>query len=251
MQTQNHSKSGLQKAGSYVFNFGVLAGIATLTFGLISCGGGGGGSSPDTVNGALTITEITPPGIVASSVFQTIVLSGTNFASGVTLTITGASGTPVVSSVAVTNSNTLTAQVQITTAPTNRYVTVSVQPASSAVPVTHILGVANTRVTYANILSRTYFTTNCTGCHSSSMPSNEYLDLTNANGLINQASYRCGSRLRVTRGDPRQSSNYLIDKIQAPTGSATCFGVAMPKSGTKLQASEIQDFIEWIAGGTL
>jgi len=241
----------MQKIVGYLFNVGLIVGLSTITFGLISCGGGGGAASSDNGNGSLTITEINPPGIVASSVFQTIVLSGTNFASGVTLTFTGASGTPVVSSVAVTNSMTLTALVKIDTAPTNRYVSVSVQPASSSPAVTHVLGVASVRRNFVThiypLLQMNTTGASCTGCHSGVSPPGG-LDLNTANYLNNQPSQGCSSRLRVTRGDPRRTSSFLIDKIQATVGSHACFGNPMP-NGTQLSPSEIQDFIEWVAGG--
>ena len=239
----------LQKAGSLFFSLGMITGLATVTIGLISCGGGGGGdagTSSGTVSGAMTVSSLNPPGIVASSVYQTIVISGSNFANGTTVSILGSSGTPVVSSVAVTNSNTLTAVIQIASAPTGRYVTLSVKPASAAA-VTQVLGVAAVPKTYANILASTYFPT-CTGCHTGT--ANGGLDLTTANNLNNEPSQGCTARFRVKRGDPRRSSSFLIDKIQATSavGNSPCSGDPMPKAGP-LMAAEIQEIVEWVAGG--
>jgi hypothetical protein len=240
----------LQKIGAFIFSIGMLLGLGTVTFGLISCGGGGGGgggASSNAASSAMTVSSFNPPGIVASSVYQTIVISGSNFANGTTISITGSSGTPIVSSVAVTNSSTLTAVIKIDTAPTNRYVTVSVQPPASAAVVTQVLGVASVLKTYANILATTYFPT-CTGCHTGT--ANGGLDLTSANKLNSEPSQGCSSRFRVKRGDPRRTSSFLIDKIQATSavGNSACFGDPMPSVGPLL-ASEIQEIVEWVAGG--
>ena len=246
----------LQKAASIFFSIGMLTGLAAVTFGLISCGGGGGGgggSSSSTASGAMTVSSFNPPGIVASSVYQTIVISGSNFASGVSLSIIGSSGTPVVSSVAVTNSNTLTAVIQIASAPSARYVTLSVQPPSSAVAVTQVLGVASVRKTYADhiypLMQTNSTGQNCRGCHNGTANGGLHLNSADsANNLINEYSPNCTSRLRVKRGDPRRTSSFLIDKIQATGGSPACYGTPMP-NGVPLNASEILDFIEWVAGG--
>lgn len=255
MNTRTNSTIIFQKIASYIFNIGIITGLATLSFGLVSCGGGGGGgsgtsSNPDST--ALTIDSITPPGLVASSVFQTLTIAGTNFASGVTISITNSSGVPVVSSVSVAPT-LITAQVKIDTAPTNRYVIVSIQPPSSGTPATHVLGVAGMRKTFAadihSIFTLPASAASCTGCHTGT--TNGGLDLVSANNLNNEPSQGCNPRHRVTPGDPRRSSSALIDKIKvAPTGTNACNGnKPMPPSSPSLNTQEIQDIVDWVAGG--
>lgn len=245
-QEATNSSKQLRKIASYLINIGILIGLGTLTFGLVSCGGGGGGGAAG--NTTMTITSIAPPGIVASSVVQTVFIYGTNLpTTGATISIANGSGTPTASVISAT-SGMITAQVKIDTAPANRYVTLTMQPPTGT-SASYILGVANVRVLYADILSKSYYA-QCTGCHGSAS-SNPIMNLTsNANGLIN-ADSNCGYKKRVVRGDPRRASNVLIDKIQATTtpSSPACAGVPMPMGGTQLLPTEIQDFVEWIAGG--
>lgn len=252
MQTQAELKTKLQPIGSYIFNFGLLSGLTALIFGLASCGGGGGvGAQNNPNSSALTIDSITPTGLIASSVFQTLTIAGMNFASGVTVTITNGSGVPVVSSVSIAPS-LITAQVKIDTTPTNRYVMVSIQKGSDT-PATHVLGVAATRKTFAlnihSILTLSASGVSCTGCHTGT--ANGGLDLNSANNLNNEPSIGCPSKLRVTPGDPRRTSSVLIDKIKVPsTGIPACNGnFPMPQSGNPLTAQEIQDIVDWVAGG--
>lgn len=249
MNSQISSYNISKIVAAYLFNIGILLGLSTVAFGLISCGGGGGaGGTSGSSSGAMSVSSFNPPGIVASSVYQTILISGSNFADGTTISITGSSGVTAVSSVVVTNSSTLTAVIKIgLPAPTNRYVTVSVQPPASAAAVTQVLGVASVYKTYVNILASTYFQT-CTGCHNNTV--NGGLDLASANNLNNEPSQGCSSRFRVKRGDPRRSSSFLIDKIQATSavGNTPCYGNPMPNAGP-LMASEIQEIVEWVAGG--
>lgn len=234
----------------------MITGLATLSFGLVSCGGGGGsgsGTSNNPDSTALTIDSITPPGLVASSVFQTLTIAGTNFASGVTISITNSSGVPVVSSVSV-SPTLITAQVKIDTAPSNRYVMVSIQKASDT-PVTHILGVAGIRKAFAANIQPIFITTasgvSCTMCHGGATPSGG-MNLNSVSYLNNEPSQGCSSKLRVTPGDPRRSSSVLIDKIKVPsTGTPACNGnLQMPPSlYSPLTAQEIQDIVDWVAGG--
>jgi hypothetical protein len=245
-----------RKLAGYFIQLGLFIGLGTLTFGLSSCGGGGDSPPASQIDTSMTVTSINPPGIVASSVFQTIVLSGTNFASGVTLTFTGASGTPVVSSVAVTNSMTLTALVKIDTAPTDRFVMVSVQPASSSTAVTHVLGVASVLKKFVDhinpIFTLTASSVSCTMCHHSGANPSGGMNLNTASNLNNEASQGCTSRVRIKPGDPRRSSSVLIDKIKVPSTSIpACNGNnPMPPLGYHpLSEQEIQDIVNWVAGG--
>lgn len=254
MQTQANLKSKLQPIGSYIFNFGLLSGFVALIFGLASCGGAGGsGTQNNPDSSALTIDSITPTGLVASSVFQTLTIAGTNFASGVTISITNGSGVPIVSSVSVAPT-LITAQVKIDTTPSNRYVLVSLQKGSEN-PVTHVLGVAGVRKTFSAHIQPIFETTasgvSCTMCHSGATPSGG-MNLNSLSYLYNEPSQGCSSRLRVTPGDPRRSSSVLIDKIKvASTGIPACNGnLQMPPSGySPLNAQEIQDIVDWVAGG--
>jgi hypothetical protein len=251
MMKQTKTEMNSRKLAGYFIHLGLIIGLATLTFGLSSCGGGGGDSAPAPIDTSMTITSITPPGIVASSVVQTLIIVGTNFPSGASISITNASGVPIASAVSVT-STVITADVKIDTAPTDRYVMVSVQAPSSGTPVDYVLGVAALRKTFADNISsllQSNSVTNCKGCHSGTTSGG--LDLSSANHLNSEPSQGCSSRFRVKRGDPRRSSSFLIDKIQATGGSPACYGNPMPNGGIQLQASEIQDIVDWVAGGAL
>lgn len=254
MKTQIYSKTNLQSIGAYLFNFGMIAGLVTLTFGLVSCGGDE--SSPaGTINTTPTITSITPPGIVASSAAQTLTIYGTNFVSGVTVSVTSSTGT--INNISPTSVKSTEIKVNVpigTTAPTDNYATVQIK--SSGTTLASIgLGVASTPPkTFAYI--QNLFTTKCGGCHSSTTldGSMDLTDLTlgDSTGVIGIPSAYCSSKFRVTPGDPRRTSSVLIDKIKATLGSPACSGVPMPKGASGpalLTTGEIQDIVDWVALG--
>jgi cytochrome c5 len=251
MQTESCTNNILQKLASYLFNFSLMTGLATLTFGLISCGGGGATTSTDIPTP--TITNIVPVGIVASSVPRTMSIAGTNFASGMTLSITSSSGTTNIIPTSVT-STVIVASVTISSVPTDNYVTVSIKSSGGTTLASTVLGVASANKTVANGI-QTIFSTKCAGCHTGSTAGGlDLSDATSGNpntGVIGMSSLNCSSRLRVTPGDPRRASSVLIDKIKAQsTGIAACSGTPMPPSGsTGLTAQEITDIVDWVAGG--
>jgi mono/diheme cytochrome c family protein len=143
--------------------------------------------------------------------------------------------------------------VTFNTAPTGNYATLSIMPASgSTALVSAILGVAGTAKTLANDIEAIFMSVGCTNCHSASASGG--LNLTSgfaAAALINTNSAGCPARFRVTPGDPRRSSSVIIDKIQAAaSGIAACGGgAAMPPPGFTLSAQQIQDIVDWVAGG--
>lgn len=253
MHTETYSKNGSKKLGAYLFNFGMMSGLATLTFGLISCGGGGGSTTTTTGSTTSTISNIVPVGIVASSVPQSLSIAGTNFASGMTLSITSSSGTTNITPTSVT-STVIAASVTISTVPTDNYVTVSIKSSGGTTLASTVLGVASANKTVANSI-QAIFNSKCAGCHTGATAGG--LDLSNATsgnpttGVIGMSSSNCSSRLRVTPGDPRRASSVLIDKIKVQsTGIAACSGAAMPPTGsTALTAQEITDIVDWVAGG--
>lgn len=216
---------------------------------LTSCGGGGGGGS--TATSTATITSISPPGLVASGTPRNITMTGSNLSSGMTLSISGNGFTTVnISNPTIDSTGTtISASVTISTAPTDRYVTVALKSSVGTTLASTILGIAsNDRTMAGNI--QTILDSNCIACHSSSGSGG--LNLTSGSSvaaLVNTNSTGCSSRYRVTPGDPRRSSSVLVDKIKvASTGTAACAGTQMPPSVT-IATQDLDDIIDWIAGG--
>ena len=233
---------------SYLFHFCLLAGLASLAFGLVSCG-----DNATPANTAPTITSITPAGIVASSVQQTLSILGTNFANGMSLSLSSSSGVPyTISASSVTSATVLTASVTINEAPGDNYATLTIQPATGSAA-SAILGVAGTSKTVANSIQN-IFTTKCAGCHATANASG--LDLSdatlgNGTGVIGIQSVACYPKFRVLPGDPRRSSSVLIDRIKAAPAAQFCnANNPMPPAGsTPLTTQEIADIVDWVAGG--
>lgn len=253
MQTQIFSKDNLQKFGSNFFNLGMVTGLVTLTFGLISCGSGGGGSSTSNSSStAPTISTIKSSGsfgIVASSVSKAITLTGTNFTSGMTLSITSSSGVPyTITSSSVMSSTVLSVSAVIAAAPSDNYVVFSLQKASGT-PATAVLGVAGTSKTLVADI-QPIFNASCIGCHGNNGGLTLNSPTNSANYLISATSLGCSPKFRVTPGDPRRASSVLIDKIKvASTGIDACNGnLPMPMTGT-LTPQQIQAIVDWVAGG--
>ena len=249
--------------GDCIFNIGTLTGLVLLSFGLISCGGGGGGATSASGSTALTISSITPPGIVASSVSRSLTLVGTNFTPGMILSILNSSGVSAgytVNSSSVNSATVMTVNIIATTAPADNYVMFSLNNASGT-PATAVLGVAGSDIRVATGLA--IFSPTCSGCHSGSLPDGG-LDLSNATlggstGVIGISSRGCSSNLRIVPGDPRRTSSVLIDMIKfradpSVRATLTCNNIPqrqMPPSGTgtALTPTQIQDIVDWVAGG--
>lgn len=243
------------KLGIYLFNAGLLAGMLTLTIGLISCGGSGSGGG--VANTTPTIDYISPSGMVASSVPKTITIVGSNFVSGMSLSITNSSGVPyTISASSVLSSTQLSATVNIITAPADNYVTFAIKSSGSPTPLAaYVLGVASSvQTTTTPNGIQTIFNNNCIGCHDSTTLKGG-MNLTSmaigdSTGAIGKPSTGCSSKLRITPGDPRRSSSVLIDKIKATSTSAACSGSPMPYlAATPLTPNDIQILVDWIAGG--
>ena len=251
MQTKIHSKNSLPKLGSYLFNFGLMTGLAVMSFGLISCGGGGSSTTTTIGSTTPTITNIEPVGIVQSSVPQALSIAGTNFASGMTVTVIDSlGGAYTVTLASVTSSKVITTNVTIPSAPTDRYVTVAVKSSTGTTLASAVLGVAGTNKTLANGI-QTIFTNKCATCHTNGAAGSMNLDnatLGGSTGVIGILSVGCPSRFRVVPGDPRRASSFLIDKIKATSSNDVCSGNPMPKT-TPLLTQEIQDIVDWVAGG--
>jgi hypothetical protein len=141
--------------------------------------------------------------------------------------------------------------VSISAAPPGNYVILSVIAPSGGVLASAVVGVAATAKTLATDI-QPIFDSVCTSCHSGASPSGG-LDLSSAAAaaaLINAYGTGCPTKFRVTPGDARRTSSVLIDKIQAATsGMAACAGGPMPPSGWTLSAQQIQDIVDWVAGG--
>jgi len=258
-----------QKAGAYLFNIGALAGVATLAFGLVSCGGGGAGGTPPPASAAPTISSITTgvsngvpyKGVIASSsVIRAITIRGSNFNSSMTLSIKDSSGNTAgtISASSVINAQTLAVSAVIPTAPMDRYVVIKIITAIGTA--TDVLGVASTSLKLADILPIfTSTTTFCSNCHGGAggltLPTDsmamdyaiKYAQLYDYGDISNG----CGSMRRVQPGDPRRGSSLLIDKITIG-GTRTCnSGTSMPPPGHTIIASEVQAVVDWVAGGAL
>jgi len=256
MQSQNYSKNRLQQFGSYLFNFGVLAGTATLTFGLISCGGGGGGGTSNNSAVYPTISAITAipsasgvTGIIAASAPQLLTINGANFASGVTVTVNNGAANYIVTSTAVPSTTKITAMVTVYNVPNDSYVTVTVQPASGT-SISSIVGVAHAYKTIADI--QTIFNNNnCSMCHLNTGIAGDFNTADAVNTLVSANSKYCGApKLRVQSGDPRRASNVLIDVLKAktPMTDVTC---QMPRGvNPPLSTTDIDAIVDWIALGT-
>jgi hypothetical protein len=225
--------------------------ISTVMFSLIlfGCSAGGGGSSPNTATA--TITSISPAGMVQSTTARAFSLTGTNFANGMTVSVTDNLGVSYATgTVTVQTSNLITGSVTITTAPASRYVTIAVKSSSGTTLATTTLGVASVSKTLATHI-QPIFTASCAGCHTG-LAAENYLDLSSyaasagSSGPINNQSIGCSSRLRIKPGDPRASSSFLIDKISNTT---PCSGNKMTGSPTLMTQTEIDAMIEWVAGG--
>lgn len=271
MNTPIQSPHHLKKIGEYLFNFGLLAGLTTITFGLISCGGGGGGdgtgnsatsSTAATISRMTTIAAASSPqarGTIASSSPQALNIIGTNFGSGVagvTVSITTpgpGAGTVDYPASSVTPTRII-ANITIPSVPTDRYVTVTVQPATGS-SVSGILGVAqNYRTIATNI--QAIFNSNCGGCHVGNLLQQGGLDLRDtksANTLNEVAPTTCtpSAQFRVTPGDPRRANNALIDVIKAKNSSTYVF-CQMPRGAVSaVSATDIDTIIDWISLGAI
>lgn len=239
----------IHQIGAYLLHISKIAGIASLSLSIASCGGGGGGGS---VAATATITSISPVGMVASGTPRALSITGTNFASGMTISVTDSlGGAYSTGTVTVQTSNLITTNVTIPSAPTDKYVTVAVKSSNGSLLASTILGVASTNITLSGTIQGIFTSGSlCTQCHGTGGGLNLSLGTTStAAALINTNSAGCASRLRVTPGDPRRSKSILIDKILvASTGIAACSGNGMPSVGT-LTPQNITDIIDWVAGG--
>jgi len=257
MQSQATKDGSFPKTGIRLFNFLMVTGIFSLTFGLVSCGGGGdvSGSSSNTP----TITYMTAvvsgvPGIIAAPTAQPLTIYGTNFVSGTTVTVTNNSTSYPVTSPVIASSSVITTNVTITSVPNDSYVTVTVQsPGGNSV--SGILGVAHAYKTLANDI-QPIFDSNCVSCHGASGNLNMESASSAAN-LINEFSSGCPQHLRVAAGDPRRASNVLVDviktKIAGLPAALSCNNFTarqMPQGvAPALSAADIDAIVDWIALG--
>jgi len=233
--------------------------IAAMTFALASCGGSGS-SSPAGNSSPTTITSIIPVGIVASASPQPLSILGTNFSSGMTVSVTNKAGTTnyVTNTLIVSSPTVITVNVNTTTTvPTDNYVNVIVKSSSGTTLASAVLGVASAISTLATDV-QSILISKCGVCHDG-LVTTAYLDMrtlpaisaANTTGLIGIPSSNCSPKFRTVPGDPRRQSSVLIDKIQvASSGQAACSGGQMPPvSSTQLSGSEIQTIIDWVAAG--
>jgi hypothetical protein len=232
------------------YNFSSLVLLLAATASLASCGGGGGGggSTPP----AVTITSITPVGMVQSASSHAISLTGTNFSTGMTLSVTDSlGGSYAAGTVTALSSNVITSSLTVPSAPADRYVSVALKSSNGTTLATTILGVASASKTLSADIQPNIFNTYCVSCHSAGNTLVLNVDATSsAAALINTNSTGCPSRLRVTPGDPRRSKSVLIDKILThSSGINPCTGVGMPADANVLTTPELTDIIDWVAGG--
>lgn len=233
--------------------------ISLLLLSACGGGGGGGGSNPP----ATTITSVTVNtrhGMVVSPSSQNITIKGTNFASGMTVSIVSPTGIVSLTNITptsidtVSNPNTMIVPVTISTAPGENYVAVSIKSGNTIVATQDAFGVASTD---QYLLSGTtpiqsILSAKCAGCHSGAAP--HYLDLsngalTNSTGIIDIGSTYCSQKKRVVAGDPRRTSSMLLDRIMPTPANLPCNNSPMPPMGTTLSPSELTALIDWVAGG--
>jgi hypothetical protein len=257
MKTPAFSKNQLSKIGSFIFSSGMFMGIASLPFGLVSCGGGGDASS--TSSNAPTIAYMTAvsgvPGIIAAPAAQSVTIYGSNFVSGTSVTVTNNITYPV-SSTTVVSPSEITTSVTIPTVPNDSYVTVTLQPPGGN-SVSAILGVAHAYKTLANDIQPIFVSNNCVTCHDSTGVFDMSTVQLSAANLIQAQSLGCPQNLRVTAGDPRRTSNVLVDVIKTKAAglpaALSCNNLAarqMPQGVfPALSAADIEAIVDWIALG--
>lgn len=210
---------------------------------LVSCGGGGSGGGGSSSTPAATISSLSRNGVSAPFT-GSLSVTGTNFTSGMTLSITSSLGTQPITPTTVTSTLIAVSSITISSAPTERYVTVNVLSGGSTVA-SATMGVANVSKTLAADI-QTIFNTYCTGCHDSSGSLN-LSSGNSASNLIQTASSGCSGRLRVKAGDPRAESSFLIDKL---TSNSPCGGGdKMTGSPTAITQTDIDAIVDWVAGG--
>jgi hypothetical protein len=165
-----------------------------------------------------------------------------------TISVTDSLGGTYTTGTLTVTSSMITSSVTIPSAPTDRYVTVAIKSSTGTTLTSTILGVASVSKTLSTDI-QPIFDANCVSCHGGN--GGLYLDSSSAAAnLIQTNSVGCPSKFRVTAGDPRRSSSVLIDKIKvASTGIAACSGSGMPLTGPALPPLNIQDIVEWVAGG--
>ena len=223
--------------------------LTLLSLTLASCGGSGGSSSPNNPTQPATVKSIVPYGVMAPVSNQPLSIAGTNFVSGMIISVDNINYPAVVSSPTVINAN-----VAINTVPANNIANVSVKSSSGTTIGTVTLGVASADVRLSNTSALwNIFDTKCRSCHTGNASGN--LDLSSpaaiaanlATGLIGIPSSICSPKFRVVVGDPRPASSVLIDKIKS---ASPCSGNPMPPFGsTLLTPAEIQTIVDWVAGG--
>lgn len=220
---------------------------------LASCGGGGGGGGSSTPSA--TITSITPVGMVQSASSRALSLTGTNFASGMTISVTdNLGGAYTVGTVTVNSSSLISTTVTIPTAPAAKYVTVAVKSSTGTTLASTTLGVASVSKSLATDI-QPILDANCsTSCHNTSAAGGLNLNSGITSGstsmFATSSTSGCSNRYRVSPGDPRRANSVLIDKILvASTGISACAGSGMPPPGNTLTINQISDIIDWVAGG--
>ena len=219
--------------------------LTLLSLTLVSCGGGGNSSSSSNTPQPATVKSIIPYGVMAPVSNQPLSIVGTNFVSGMSISVDGINYPAVVTSPTVINAN-----VAINTVPANNIANVSVKSSSGTTLGTVTLGVASADRTLA-IDVWPIFDANCRSCHTGNANGN--LDLSSpaaiaanlTTGLIGIPSSGCSPNFRVVVGDPRPTSSVLIDKIKS---AIPCSGNPMPPTGS-LTPTEVQTIVDWVAGG--
>ncbi len=224
---------------------------------LTACGGGGGGGGSSSST-SVSITELQPKGFVVPQTSRTVILTGTNLANGMTITATDSNGNNYAGTATYNASlGNLSVPVTISTAPTDRYLTVTLKSSTGTVLATEALGVASVSKTLASDVFPIFNNNVCYSCHTSvsNIPDMSSSSLA-ASTLINTSSTKCSGKYRVKAGDPRRSSNVLLDVLYAKTTTPvmSCNSVtstrAMPQgSGAALTQTELDTITEWIAGG--
>lgn len=254
MQSIKYTTS--QKAESFLLNIIKYSSFISLTFSLVSCGGGGGGGGS---TATAAITSLSRSGVVAPYT-GSIGVTGTNFSNGMSISVTDSNGGTYTSgNTTFSNTNLMSTNISITTAPTEKYLTVTVKSSSGTTLSSTVLGVASVAVTLASDI-QPILNTYCTGCHDGTQagaPDFQSINSASTNNLINAKSTGCSNKLRVTAGDPRPSSSVLINKVEAYINSTSpCAGYSMPKLYVPnppltpaFTQTQVTTMIEWIAGG--
>lgn len=216
-------------------------------------GGGASNSVSFTVsapNPQPAVSSLSPCGTVAGSGAFTLILRGTGFVQGASVTFNN--GPVTLLSTTATELRASIPASLVASAPADNAAAVLVTnpaPGGGASAPAYFGVATRTSTLAANV--QPLFTNRCatSGCHASPATPVNLTSGRSYGELVGvPSSGGCSSRLRVLACGPRREQSFLIDKLLATNSSPACSGSPMPK-GSPLSAAEVQSIIDWVAQG--